>query len=356
MEENENQSAEKADKDENKPQESVVAEKDRGIQQSEKITGLKSVLKSDFDKMVKDGIMSESFNMEQKAKRSDIIAKYSNRDDITRWSFIAGIDDLESLVKALNPRGHRERMLREALQLDFKYLSKTVEKCPFKEENVVPKKVQKPRSRKQQAVDKSRFKNTEDFVEANLRDQILDLEDRLWQGGLGAIKVEDRVAWRAKVENDIYGHLRTVEVENKEEGVNGVKENEEKTETVGDVSMKEEEKKDETLVNGMNDKPIDEKVTIKEEKEAVLTNGDLDGSELDTEPELVKVEESKESVSDKSVFKAIPPHMKLDLGGVRTSFSPPESRTGTPVISLAPNFEHTNPAVKELALALLKVC
>ena len=29
----------------------------------------------------------------------------------------------------------------------------------------------------------------------------------MWQGGLGGIKVDDRVAWRKKVENGIYDHL-----------------------------------------------------------------------------------------------------------------------------------------------------
>jgi hypothetical protein len=132
------------------------------------------------------------------------------------------------------------------------------------------------------------------------------------------------------------------------------------------------EEKDIPLVNGVTDKPLEEaeETEIKEEKAniktrdskmAVLTNGDVEESEVDTEPELVKVEESKAvfpadiKPSEQTGFKAIPPHLKLDFSSNRTSFSPPESRTGTPVISLAPTFEQINPAAKELALALLKV-
>jgi hypothetical protein len=345
------------------------------VQHSEKLGGLKSVLERDFDKMVKDGVMTASFNQQNRAKRGDVIEKYGKREGITRWSFIAGVDDFECLVSSLNPRGQRERVLREALQLDFRHLRKGVEKCPFKEENIVPKKIPKSKSSKQQAVDKSRYENTEDFVEANLRDQILDLEDRLWQGGLGAIKVEDRVAWRTKIENGIYSHLeKTVETENKEVSVktdvNDMNKNDDNVETNGDVPMTEE--KDIPLVNGVTDKPLEEaeETEIKEEKAniktrdskmAVLTNGDVEESEVDTEPELVKVEESKAvfpadiKPSEQTGFKAIPPHLKLDFSSNRTSFSPPESRTGTPVISLAPTFEQINPAAKELALALLKV-
>ena len=80
----------------------------------------------------------------------------------------------------------------------------------------------------------------------------------------------------------------------------------------------------------------------------VVTNGDAkndDDDGDDTEPELIKVQE----------LSSVPGHLKLDLDDSRQPFSPIESRTGTPVISLAPTSMAINPAVKELALALLKV-
>lgn len=300
-------------------------------------------------------------------KREEIIDKYGKREGTRRWSYIAELEDFECLVDALNPRGHRERGLREALQSDYRYLTKTIEKCPFREENAAQKKVPKTKPRKQQTIDKSRYKTNEEFLEANLRDQVLEFEDRLWQGGLGAIKVEDRVAWRVKVENDIYGHMNKSKEDLKED----VKE-EVKNEN-GDVEMK-----DDSLLNGnlessmeVEDSEIKDKSNevkpkselkdesekvietsvevIKKEESETVTNGDSKDDEID--PELVKVEEQKESQ-----FSSIPSHLKLDISDNQLVGSPDQSRTGTPVISLAPTSVHVNPAVKELALALLKVC
>lgn len=266
-----------------------------------------------------------------------------------RWSFIAEQQDFDGLINALNPRGYRERTLRDALQSDYRYLTKTIEKCPFREDFVPQKKIPKSKPRKQQTIDRSRYKTTEEFLEANLRDQILDLEDRLWQGGLGSTKVEDRIAWRVKVENGIYIHLKDNMEEIKTENIDNQT----------DVEMKDE--KDESLLNGNLESPQPVKieqelkpdqVDVKSEKNGedvkIVTNGESKDEE--TDPELTKVEDQKEFQ-----FSSIPTHLKLDLNDSRLSGSPDQSRTGTPVISLAPTSMPVNPAVKELALSLLKV-
>ena len=299
-------------------------------------------------------------------KRNEIIDKYGQRDETTRWSFIAELQDFDSLINALNPRGHRERVLREALQSDYRYLTKTIEKCPFKEDNSAQKKPAKFKPRKQQTIDKNRYKTNEEFLEANLRDQILDLEDRLWQGGLGIIKTEDRVAWRVKVENGIYSHMNDskekvengdVEMkdENDESLVNGaiessmeVEESECK-ETSEEVSVKPE--KEQSSEVSAESKPVtDISVEVKQEAQDCKPVTNCEPKELDTDPELVKVEEQKDAV-----FSSIPSHLKLDISENRLTGSPDQSRVGTPVISLAPTSMLVNSAVKELALALLKV-
>ncbi|KAK3751462.1 hypothetical protein QZH41_000753 [Actinostola sp. cb2023] len=314
----------------------------------EKESATEPVLKKDADDKM------DSQSQINQSKRTEIIEKYGKREGTTRWSYIGGQHDFECLISALNPRGHRERVLREALQSDYRYLTKAIEKCPFKEENIATtKKIPKTKTRKQQTVDKSRYKTTEEFLEANLRDQVLDLEDRLWQGGLGTMKVEDRGRWRTKVENGIYSHLS----ENKNEEVPVKTEN-------GDVEsepdMKDE--KDATLLNGVtaSPKPMEVEDTVEEtqvevkeeatEASEVVTNGETNEEDVDTEPELMKVEETKELQ-----FSSIPSHLKLDLSDSRLSSSPNQSRTGTPVISLDPTSMPINPAVRELALALLKV-
>ena len=140
----------------------------------------------------------------------DMCAMYKKRQ-VVRWSLLSSKEQLDSLVDSLNSRGVRERVLRENIQQKYNNLVRAIEKCPLKEENQVQKREGKQRGRRgrqqQQGVDKSRYKAMEEFIEANLRDQILDLEDRIWQGGLGGLKVGDRPAWRKKIENGIYDHL-----------------------------------------------------------------------------------------------------------------------------------------------------
>ena len=140
----------------------------------------------------------------------DMCAMYKKRQ-VVRWSLLSSKEQLDSLVDSLNSRGVRERVLRENIQQKYNNLVRAIEKCPLKEENQVQKREGKQRGRRgrqqQQGVDKSRYKAMEEFIEANLRDQILDLEDRIWQGGLGGPKVGDRPAWRKKIENGIYDHL-----------------------------------------------------------------------------------------------------------------------------------------------------
>ena len=170
---------------------------------------------------------------------------------IVRWSFFSSKEDIDNLLEALNPRGFRERTLREAIQQEYKQLTLAVEKCPLKEENQAQKKDTKPKGRRggrnQPTVDKSRYKTMEEFLEANLRDQILDLEDRIWQGNLGFIRVVERDAWRMKVENGIYGYF--IEAKSSEDvktnGVSEVKENGDTSEPM-EVDTKESKQNMET--------------------------------------------------------------------------------------------------------------
>jgi len=200
---------------------------------------------------------------------------------VVKWSYFASKEDVDQLLDALNPRGFREKPLKDAIQQEYKQLSIAVEKCPLKAEIQAQKKDTKPKGRRrnQPTVDKSRYKTMEEFLEANLRDQILDLEDRIWQGGLGSVRNVDREAWRAKVENGIYSVFCKTETPTSEEcnanGMNEVKENGdpehmEVDRSVGDenkpsiderketVALKEEELMDcddqqQPVINGVKD-------------------------------------------------------------------------------------------------------
>lgn len=175
--------------------------------------------------------MFKAYQLTKEASGDEDWCESYKRRPVVKWSYFASKEDVDQLLDALNPRGFREKPLKDAIQQEYKQLSVAVEKCPLKAEIQAQKKDTKPKGRRrnQPTVDKSRYKTMEEFLEANLRDQILDLEDRVWQGGLGSVRNLDREAWRAKVENGIYSVFYKTETPASEEcnanGINEIKEN-----------------------------------------------------------------------------------------------------------------------------------
>ena len=141
-------------------------------------------------------------------RREQICARLKKRE-IIQWSYLDTKEDLDQLLKSLNPRGYREKYLRESLVASYDTIVKGLEHNPFKLENKQRRQEMKlqPKISRNQVVDKRLYKTMEDFIEASIRDQILDLEDRIWQGGLGSVKVDDITIWRKQVENNIYDFM-----------------------------------------------------------------------------------------------------------------------------------------------------
>lgn len=146
----------------------------------------------------------------QTLRLEQMYSRIKNRE-IKQWSYISSKDELDSLLNSLNPRGNREKHLREALIESYDVIVKGLENNPFSHVNKQRRgKINarpKSASTRNQSVDKAMYKTMEDFIEASLRDQMLDLEDRLWQSGLGVVNVDDVVAWRKQMENGIYDFL-----------------------------------------------------------------------------------------------------------------------------------------------------
>ena len=146
-------------------------------------------------------------------KREENCEKLMTRN-ITQWSYLDKKEDFDQLIETLNPRGLREKGLREALLQHYKTIVNGLDDNPVRFENrernealqqqISARKKTADLRNQSQAVNKTLYKSMEDFIEANLRDQILDVEDRIWQGGLGSVKIEDITTWRKKVENGIY--------------------------------------------------------------------------------------------------------------------------------------------------------
>ncbi|NXC37634.1 BAZ1A protein, partial [Penelope pileata] len=137
-----------------------------------------------------------------------------------RWCFYSSREQLDQLLEALNSRGHRESALKETLLQEKSRIYEQLSSFPV-EKFHIPDKPQSDirpplgRGRMQNAHDASHI-SAEKQLELRLRDFLLDIEDRIYQGTLGAIKVTDRQSWRAALEHGRYEFLSD---ENKENGI-----------------------------------------------------------------------------------------------------------------------------------------
>uniref|UniRef100_A0A8D0H7L0 Bromodomain adjacent to zinc finger domain protein 1A n=1 Tax=Sphenodon punctatus TaxID=8508 RepID=A0A8D0H7L0_SPHPU len=135
-------------------------------------------------------------------------------DKPNRWCFYGSRDQLDQLLEALNSRGHRECALKETLLQEKNRIYEQLNNFPV-ERFLIPGKDSESRGKIQNVHDISQI-SAEKQLERRLRDFLLDIEDRIFQGTLGTIKVTDRQAWRAALEN---GRYELLSEENKENGI-----------------------------------------------------------------------------------------------------------------------------------------
>uniref|UniRef100_A0A8D0H6K2 Bromodomain adjacent to zinc finger domain protein 1A n=1 Tax=Sphenodon punctatus TaxID=8508 RepID=A0A8D0H6K2_SPHPU len=159
-------------------------------------------------------------NIDQDSDASIVVEVPRPVDKPNRWCFYGSRDQLDQLLEALNSRGHRECALKETLLQEKNRIYEQLNNFPV-ERFLIPDKPQndsKPpsaRGKIQNVHDISQI-SAEKQLERRLRDFLLDIEDRIFQGTLGTIKVTDRQAWRAALEN---GRYELLSEENKENGI-----------------------------------------------------------------------------------------------------------------------------------------
>ena len=111
-------------------------------------------------------------------------------DTAPKWYYYATLEGIENLLASLNPRGTREVALKKAIETHRRHLERTLRKCPFYPDG-------SPRNPREGLI-----KNADQYLELYLREQILDIEDKILMGNLGHLKVSDnRIEWRAAIEN-----------------------------------------------------------------------------------------------------------------------------------------------------------
>ncbi|XP_034015718.1 bromodomain adjacent to zinc finger domain protein 1A [Thalassophryne amazonica] len=111
-----------------------------------------------------------------------------------RWSLYSSVEEVDQLIKALNPRGDRESRLKEALQQERPRLQQVLQHSDKNKYNHTESTQSDPESPV----------SAEALMEMRLRDLLLDIEDRIHQGGLGTLKVMDRQVWRLALDAGNY--------------------------------------------------------------------------------------------------------------------------------------------------------
>lgn len=119
----------------------------------------------------------------------------------TVWCSLSSQDEINTLIDALNSRGIREVQLKESIQI----MSTMLDKPPTATITTNQSAKESPISLE--------TKNCDEYLELYLREQILDLEEKIWMGNLGYMKdVKSRTEWKNNIESSgaagKYGHIK----------------------------------------------------------------------------------------------------------------------------------------------------
>uniref|UniRef100_A0A8C3G337 Bromodomain adjacent to zinc finger domain protein 1A n=1 Tax=Cyclopterus lumpus TaxID=8103 RepID=A0A8C3G337_CYCLU len=115
---------------------------------------------------------------------------------LNQWFFYTSEEEVDELIEALNPRGHRESGLKEALLQERDRLThlNNADAYTHTHEHDLESSRSVPQC----------TSAAETLMEGRLRDLLLDIEDRIHQGTLGTLKGMDRQVWRSALEAGNY--------------------------------------------------------------------------------------------------------------------------------------------------------
>lgn len=131
----------------------------------------------------------------------------------THWGYFNTQEELNELIAGLNPRGYKEKVLRDNLELERDLIINHIQGCPIEKLTITPeryeimlKQIVENSTRKYPNPTWNFEKGTDlSFVmETKLREDLLDFEFKLKAGYLGDIQVHDRLAWRKALETFMY--------------------------------------------------------------------------------------------------------------------------------------------------------
>ena len=150
--------------------------------------------------------------------RVDECAVHSKVISRTTWAYYSSVNQMDQLLDSLNTRGVREGDLRDKIIAERAVIEKGLKKC--KSDQYVTSDEDKERmgERQLQEVASRRNKQSKhsgsepiplgtsikELIELSLRDQILELEEKIHFGNLGLLKVNSRDDWVAAISNKSY--------------------------------------------------------------------------------------------------------------------------------------------------------
>merc|ERR1719187_2629 len=149
--------------------------------------------------------------------KSDTCPVHSSILPRTHWAFFHTEEDLTNLISNLNGRGFRESELKENLILERETLEKRMKKCPGNLLSRTDEDLEEDREAAKEEIMRQRSENEVDgkmampigtpiaqLVEITLRDQILELEEKIYFGSLGSLKVRERQKWQSALQTRGY--------------------------------------------------------------------------------------------------------------------------------------------------------
>ena len=186
------------------------------IVKAEQITNLESLktnIKNCEEQDSKDVTIMKPWGMCTSDKESCVV--HSSILPKTHWSYYSTIEDIDNLIDNLNERGIRESELKDKLLNERDRLAKSLKRMSTVTDNLCSGK-----NNIVKVEDKSKLSNglqngdmKEDLYRGNsiaaignlqLRDQILEMEEKIFIGNLGSLKCRDRVAWAEAIRDGGY--------------------------------------------------------------------------------------------------------------------------------------------------------
>lgn len=134
-----------------------------------------------------------------------------------RWLYLHDQHQIDELINSLNKRGIREQELSQTLQDEKDLLVDIIQKTPVAQLNPLVSDEFVDQKLKLRKPAKSRYEDANlgypadmelsEVLESTLVDYILDLEEKIFAGNVGSLKVKDRNAWRERLMQRNYGDL-----------------------------------------------------------------------------------------------------------------------------------------------------